>query len=352
MSKIRKIVGKIGNEWWDKLADESDNIEMSDKKETTANKKERFDYFIKQSFLKGNLYLPYLPSLKLITPNDFGWYIKRYDRTYDRYFSKQVKIKEYLSEEIQKAYDEGMGNEFKNGKFYSVASSSRFAVSSFSMGNKNNNKIELLNKIKINDQLREVKIKLEKDLNVLKKNNDSELISNPQMDVFFDCGEKYYFEVKCHEILDNHKSIKLRYDYLNAKYFDYVFKGDIKTLEKKEDGNGVFLAKGREFLTSKDFGCEIYISHFDFKKFICHLLGILNDKKPNETVHFYYLFYKNNEFPESKSLYDELEKELDEIIIKFGEFFNNNKIDFGYFYNDSFNTLPEIRVRNKPLKNS
>ena len=95
-----------------------------------ATEKEKFDFYLKQGFIKGNAYLP---SVKINSSNEnFGFYISKYKRYYDRYFSDKIGIKNCLSFEIQKSYDNGKGNEFKNGKFYSVGSSSRFAVSCFS----------------------------------------------------------------------------------------------------------------------------------------------------------------------------------------------------------------------------
>ena len=95
-----------------------------------ATEKEKFDFYLKQGFINGNTYLP---SLKINSSKEnFGLYINKYKRYYDRYFSDEIGIKDYLSFEIQKSYENGKGNEFKNGKFYSVGSSSRFAVSCFS----------------------------------------------------------------------------------------------------------------------------------------------------------------------------------------------------------------------------
>lgn len=344
---IFKIVIKEKDELWDILKEgKPDNIPGSEI--TIANPKERFDYYIKQSFIEGSNYLPG-KNLSQYSNKDecFGRYIARYNRIYDRYFSKKIDIQDCLSKTIQKFYNNGKGNELTNGKFYSVGSSSRLAVSSFS--SKENEKIELLNKITISNHPKPVtiKIELEKDLRVLSENRDEPTpISHPQMDVFFTTSEnkKYYIEVKCHEILDNHKTIKMRYDYLKAKFFNEIFPGRISDLEKKEDSNGIFLAKKGKFLTAKDFGCEIDISHFDFKQFLCHLLGILNDKDPNEEVHLYYLFYKNKNFPEKDILYGELEKELNEITKIFGDFFKSHKIDFGYFYNERFDKIQEISL--------
>ena len=95
-----------------------------------ATEIEKFDFYLKQGFINGNTYLP---SLKINSSKEnFGLYINKYKRYYDRYFSDEIGIKDSLSFEIQKSYENGKGNEFKNGKFYSVGSSSRFAVSCFS----------------------------------------------------------------------------------------------------------------------------------------------------------------------------------------------------------------------------
>jgi len=71
-------------------------------------------------------------------------------------------------------------------------------------------------------------------------------------------------------------------------------------------------------------------------------LGILNESK-GEKVHFYYLFYKNELFIENEGtrLYEDLEAELKNIFSVFSDLFPT--IEFGFMYNDKFDTLSEIR---------
>ena len=67
-----------------------------------ATEKEKFDFYLKQGFINGNTYLP---SLKINSSKEnFGLYINKYKRYYDRYFSDEIGIKDYLSFEIQKSY--------------------------------------------------------------------------------------------------------------------------------------------------------------------------------------------------------------------------------------------------------
>lgn len=342
MIDIFKVVRKENGKEWDRVIKVKGEPDPDFK---TASPKERFDYYIKRSFIEGKNYLPGITLPKTQNPEkNFGRYIERYERYYDRYFSeKRVNIKDSLSDEIKKSYEEGKGNEFNNGKFYSVASSSRFAVSSFSSNL--DNKIKLLDEITIEGQLKHVKIELEKDLKIEDSNGD--IISHPQMDVFFTTNDnkKYYIEVKCHEIFDSHKNVELKW-----KYKDVIskFVNDPNTLEplpiKTDKGEEQYISRNRNYLTAKDFiGCELKSSHFDFKQFICHLLGIQNELEKNNDseVHFYYLFYKNNEFIDNEGkrgsqYYNELKDEVNKIF----RFFKNKfpKIKFGYFFNDKFDT--------------
>ena len=95
--------------------------------------KESFDRSIKQKFLKG---ASILPGVKADKKEYYGREISFRGKTnkYDTYFTKNYEnlILEKLDDKIKKCYKEdGKGGEFKN-KFFSVASSSRFAVASFS----------------------------------------------------------------------------------------------------------------------------------------------------------------------------------------------------------------------------
>lgn len=303
-----------------------------------ATEKEKFDFYLKQGFIKGNAYLP---SVKINSSNEnFGFYISKYKRYYDRYFSDKIGIKNCLSFEIQKSYDNGKGNEFKNGKFYSVGSSSRFAVSCFSENL--NGRIFLLDRIKVEGEKKDCKISLEKELDILSTSNH--LISHPQMDVVINLktGDIYFIEVKCHEIFDNHKEIRLKAKYKDTDFIKTQLSNSSKISELQK-GKEKLIAINNQLLTAEDFDCNLKTYHFDFKQFLCHLMGILQYQKENkEEVHFYYLFFKNTDYvnKENSKIYEELELELEEILSVFSKKYNN--IDFGYIYNDKFDTIKNI----------
>ena len=303
-----------------------------------ASEKEKFDFYLKQGFIKGNTDLP---NIKINGVNEnFGFYISRYKKYYDRYFSNNIGIKNSLSFEIQKSYDNGKGNEFKNGKFYSVASSSRFAVSCFSENV--NGKIFLLDKIKINGEQKDCKISLEKELDIFSIND--QIISHPQMDVVINLktGDIYFIEVKCHEIFDNHREIRLKSKYKDTDFIKTHLSSFSKLSELLE-GKEKFIAINNQLLTAKDFDCNLKTYHFDFKQFLCHLMGILQYQKENNVkVHFYYLFFKNTDYVnnEKSKIYEELRHEIEEVFSVFSKKYKN--IDFGYIYNDKFDTIQNI----------
>lgn len=303
-----------------------------------ASAKEKFDFYIKQSYINGSSYLPDLHLDKKKNDN-FGFYIDRYKRYYDRYLSSSLKIEEILSEEIKCRYHEGKGNEFKTGKYYSVASSSRFATSCFSENK--DGIISLIDHIKINDKQENCKIHLEKDLNVLSKNGG--IISYPQMDVVVETDKDiYYIEVKCHEIFDDHKTIELKWKYKESDFLGSLlpcFNETSKIMNKKVE----YIGLNGYFLTSNDFNCTLNTYHFDFKQFLCHLMGLLSEKRQDsKRIHFYYLFYQNDEYilHESREIYDELEIELETVFHHFGNLYPH--IDFGYFYHNQFDSLDAI----------
>ena len=324
---------------WNRIVQDLSNYDYLEHK--NAPHKERFDYYIKQSFIDG---APYLPELYLNAHNsgNFGYWLK--ERIYDRYLSLSLGIKYKLSKEIVSCYDDnGMGNEFKNGKFYSVASSSRFATASFS-----ENKggiVSLVNEMTFNGQKKKCKISLEKDLFIY--STDGQEISSPQMDVFIETDEDIYFiEVKCHEIFDDHKDIKLKWKYKKAGVLQELLMDPSKytRIRRKEKGKDVdYIGVDGQFLTAQNFGCYLKTHHFDFKQFLCHLMGICDYcSTTKKRVHFYYLFYKNEKFikEESDGIYSELEKELNTIFGHFKKLYPN--IDFGAMYNNQFDTLDSI----------
>lgn len=339
---IYKILEKKNNELYDVLTEEKPNINPK-----SASEKEKFDYYIKRSFIKGN---PYLPSIRINNDNeDFGFKIKRYQRFYDRYLSQKLRLEDKLSFDIRRSYDNGKGNEFKTGKYYSVASSSRFATSCFSENI--NGRIFLLNSIGFSNKTTQCDISLEKNLNIFSRKGS--LIANPQMDVVIDLASKdiFFIEAKCHEIFDDdkHKNLLLKWKYQDVKYFPKLFNDSqiIKQIKRKtvqtKKGKEEYISINGKFLTANDFDCKLETYHFDFKQFICHLMGILSYQEENDIkIHFYYLFYKNVDYEkkEESNIYIQLEKEMAEIFGVFGQKFP--KIDFGYLYNDKFSTLENI----------
>lgn len=165
-----------------------------------------------------------------------------------------------------------------------------------------------------------------------------------------------FVEVKNHEILDSHKSVELSPSYMNTKAFKKLgLKEELSTKIKKDKyGNNtkdefITLKNNTEknrFLLAEDYGCELKTFHFDFKQFLCHLMGILSyaEKHPEEEIYFYYLVYKNELFVyEYRSkLYDELEAEVKAIFDVFSKKFP--KIHFGLCYNDKYDTLQALKT--------
>lgn len=338
--KLYKVVESINGIVWDRIIENKPSGKFE-----TASEKEKFDYCIKQKFLAGE---NYLPGQKLPSSDEsfFGFYIPRYKRYYDRYLSDNFNLEKLVSEEIQKQYNKGAGNEFKSGKFHSVASSSRFAVSSFSEVHIND-RIELLKKLDINGQIENVTIKLEQGLAVSGIKNNTTI---PLMDVVIETNtcDTYFVEVKCHEIFDTseHKKIKLKWKYKEANAFKKL-PLDHDSIKKKivttKKGTNEYVAVGTDFLTAKDFGCQLATTHFDFKQFLCHLMGIESYRERCKgKVHFYYLFYKNEEYLRvgNDKIYDELEAEMKEIFRVFSKAFP--EIDFGFCYNNGFDTIKSL----------
>ncbi len=326
---------------WNRLVQDLSNYDY--RNHQNATRKERFDYYLKQSFIDG---APYLPGMYLneFNSKSFGFWNNKNKRYYDRYFSPSLGIEKTLSKEIYSSYDNGKGSEFKSGKYYSVASSSRLATATFS--EKNRGIVSLIKEISINGQKKKCKVSLEKGLHIYSTTGQE--ISSPQMDVVIETSDDIYFiEVKCHEIFDSHKDIKLKWKYMVAGMLQdlLVFPQEsYKLITPKKDGKDVdYIGVDGRYLTSKDFGCDLKTYHFDFKQFICHLMGICDYcSSTKKKVHFYYLFYKNSQYieEESKKVYTELEEELKTIFTQFRKVYPN--IDFGAMYNDQFDTLYSI----------
>ena len=342
MITLYRTVRDEHGEKWDRIV-----LDKPSQTFSIASEKEKFDYYIKRQLILG---ATYLPGSDLINKNEssFGYFLKRYRRFYDRYLSPKVQIDSILSSEIKKQYDEGKGNEFKTGKFYSVASSSRFAVSNFSERSVNGI-IELIKKIEINGLIEDVKVSLERGLYIDGMPNNNFV---PQMDVVIETNSSdiYFIEVKCHEIFDTseHKKIKLKTKYLEATMFNRLPLEFQKISKIVVDKNGItekYISINGNYLEAVDFNCNISTTHFDFKQFICHVMGVLSYKikNPNTKLHLFYLFYKNDEYLKNGNytIYQELEKEMLEIFKVFSSSFP--EIEFGYLYNNQFDTLKSLK---------
>ncbi len=345
MKTLYKIVRTEDGTTWDRLVSLKPPESFSH-----ATPKEKFDFFLKEKLLTGECYLPGT-TLPNRNESDFGFFLTRYNRFYDRYLSKKLEIEKRLSFEILKRYGNGRGNEFKTGKFYSVGSSSRFAVSSFSEATAQG-LVELIRKLEINGKIEDVSITLEEGLSI---NGIPSNTTLPQIDVVIrtNSGDTYFVEVKCHEIFDTneHKRIKLKWKYLQAEPFKRL-PLNFGTLSKQsvtENGRSIdYISVDENFLFANDFGFKLSTTHFDLKQFICHLMGIVSygSKNTDQKIHFYYLFYKNEDCFDfvGDEIYANLEEEICEIFGKFSTLFP--EIDFGICYNNTFDTLKSFAKEN------
>ena len=253
---------------------------LKNAKKKTICKNHIFDWCIKQSFIEGN---PFITGRTLKDDRDyFGFYISKYNTIYDRYFSdKKINFKNYLSKKIIERYEpenkKTSGNEFLSGKFYSVASSSRFVVSSFTENN-TGEKLDYIRTIKINGKQELIKfIEFEHDTEV-----DANLFKTPELDVYFETEDNhvYFIEAKCHEIFNSHKLIKISKSYLNTESFKELGLNSEIICHAKDDSD-----KEIRF-GFEDFGCNgIMTFHFDTKQFLCHLMGILTYARRKEIVY-------------------------------------------------------------------
>lgn len=294
-------------------------------------KKFKFDEAIKQSFLAGR---PAFNGTVYSDSNEYGG-LNPNGKADPRYFKDREKVWGRVDESIQQEIGNGKGSEYDSGKFFSVANSCRFAVASFTeLMNERLEKVRAIG----GTQILQGTLKFEKECRV-----DHIRGAAPQLDVYFQTenGTHYFFEVKCHELFDDHLLTSLSDQYKEKYFRDFVANNLIDASESqllfqhwnKENGNSE--------LCVKDFGVETDIIHFDFKQFICHLLGIISFRKkhPAEPIRFYYLFYYN---PAYKNIYDKLEAEIKSVASAFIKVFEQYDIKFGYLYNDQFDTLSTL----------
>ena len=92
------------------------------------NIKQSFDISIRDKFLHGE---ECLPGIKSTDISEFGRLVNGKIR--ETYFTDDFGkiLLSSMPTDVVDAYKNGKGNEIDNGKFFSVASSSRFAVASF-----------------------------------------------------------------------------------------------------------------------------------------------------------------------------------------------------------------------------
>ncbi|MCR5138970.1 MAG: hypothetical protein K6B45_02240 [Bacteroidaceae bacterium] len=290
--------------------------------------KKTFDLAIKQSFLE---HAPILPDIFITGEEVFGRYVttRGITKYHDIYFSEDFgkELKSRLSEDILKRYKKGNGNELIS-KFFSVASSSRFAVSNFTTNE--NGVIKYINSYK-GEKIE--KIEFEHGLPI--QNVEG---TPPQLDVWFKTSVDHFVEVKCHEIFDTHK-IEFRTSYSNNCIFKEIqnhYKLDRSKIVERRTNNervNTFFSFPREA-----FGIRTKTNHFDLKQFICHLMGIVSNTEKKATKEFCYLFYHldNREFD---SIYEELNAEIEEVKTSFSWFFEKYNIKFHVIFNNRFSTL-------------
>ncbi len=292
--------------------------------------KNDFDESIKKQFLNGS---PILPEVYADKEECYGREItiRGKKKTYDTYFNEELgkKILKIIDKGIKQRYKDGKGGEFKY-KFFSVASSSRFAVASFS--NNVSDKIMYINQYS-GEEISE--ILFEKDLPI---NNISG--TPPQMDVWIKTSHDIFFEVKCQEIFDEsqHANIKISTQYRNNRIFNEII--DYYSIVLKEQ---TYVKEGKVksyyLLNRNMFNVSTQTAHFDLRQFICHLMGIISYKeKANSVVEFNYLFYKSDD-KQFNMVYIELENEISVIMKSFKWLFSKYNIKFSCFYNSRFSTL-------------
>lgn len=347
-NKLHHYTSKKGNDLWDCI---SEDLPANAEKKSLKDK-DRFDYYIKQSF--ETQHRPFLGKAGLnLLKQEYGFYLPGSKRFYDRYFSKEMKLEELLSDDIRECYEPKRtkkttsGNEFKSGKFYSVASSSRLAVSSFTK--ERDGKLDYIKRIN-GEEINEAKFEYDAPITGIPKERHC-----PQLDFFFKTNNGTYFiEVKCHEILDNHKPIELSPSYMKTDAFKKlkIIGEPYERTYKDSEGkihHYISLSKDgdkKQLLSASDFDCELKTYHFDFEQFLRHLMGIYSyaEEHKEEEIYFYYLIYRNELYEqETKSkLYEELETEVKAVFKVFGKKFT--KIHFGLCYNNKYDTLKELHL--------
>ncbi len=220
--------------------------------------KDEFDYLIKKNLVD------------MLGNGSFGYAIA--GRPYDVYYNREA-YKKFIAEmqsakynKFYNQYNRGKGSELigtdnRPPKMASVASSSRFCYLALRDGceqfsNSTNIIFEYGCRIK-------------------------GVQATANLDAYLP-EEKIYFEVKCHEIFDNHENIlsksywKLLYGQENDFGFPYAECPQITKFQFK----------------LSDFGVEKRKARFDVKQLLCHLLGIASQKDKSTPAKLVFLFFK------------------------------------------------------------
>ena len=238
------------------------------------------------------------------------------DRIYKNYYTKEefLKFKDEMPDAHKSEYDDGSGSELtpytRNGKLIPpkmacVASSSRFCYLALKDGSTAINATGTP--------------KFEKKCPISNINNGYP----PHLDAYFK-NENIYIEAKCHEIFDDHKHE------LKISYWNNIFDTDSKDLKTFALPKPEIKPKEYFNIPFKIFGYDKTPARFDFKQFLCNLLGIACnvDNRPATLV---YLFFKpkdDNNQARINKVFNELSTEIriafNNTYIK--EFCNKNNI--------------------------
>jgi hypothetical protein len=118
----------------------------------------------------------------------------------------------------------------------------------------------------------------------------------PQLDAYV-ASENIFVEAKCHEMFDKKTTV------MRESYQEYI--------AGKKEGIGfnvlvdLKVEKGYFNIPYDDFGFTKEFHSFDFKQFLCHLLGIACQRKPAKLVYLYF-----------KPLNDIKQKDIDDVFEK------------------------------------
>ncbi len=118
----------------------------------------------------------------------------------------------------------------------------------------------------------------------------------PQLDAYV-ASENIFVEAKCHEMFDKKITV------MRESYQEYI--------AGKKEGIGfnvlvdLKVEKGYFNIPYDDFGFTKEFHSFDFKQFLCHLLGIACQRKPAKLVYLYF-----------KPLNDARQKDIDDVFEK------------------------------------